>query len=120
MRTRHVIALVGAVFMLACGSAPKPTDALVNTQASLRAAREVGAGQVPDAQLHVKLAEEQVQRADKLMKDGDNEEAKRALDRAKADADLAVALAHHARAQQELENMQTTPTERSVSMTSAH
>jgi hypothetical protein len=86
----------------------------------LRAAREVGAARVPDAQLHVKLAEEQVQRADKLMKDGDNEEAKRALDRAKADADLAVALAHHAKAQQDLENMQTNPTAGSVSMTSAH
>src|SRR4051812_6716685 len=117
MKTRHVVALVGSVLVSACGGAPKPTDTLVHTQAALRAANEIGANKIPEAQLHMKLAEEQIQRADKLMADGDNEEAKSVLERAKADAELAVALTRHAHAQQELQGMTSTSHEQSVSMT---
>jgi hypothetical protein len=107
MKTQHVIALLGAVLVCACAGAPEPTEALVDTQASLRAAREIGATRIPAAQLHMQLAEEQLQHADKLMRDGENEDAKRLLERAKADADLAVALARNAGAQQDLENVRS-------------
>jgi hypothetical protein len=53
----------------------------------------VGSEQVPQAALHLKLAEEGVQRAKTLMGDGDNREATFVLMRAQADAELALALA---------------------------
>ncbi len=86
--------LVGS--MSACASAPKPTDQMVATEAALRAAKEVGAGTDPQAQLHAKLAEEQLDRARQLMEDVENEEAQRMLERAKADAELALALSRKA------------------------
>lgn len=81
---------------LACGGAPQPTDRLAGAQAAVRAAKEVGADKVPQAQLHTKLAEEQVVHANKLMEEGENERAEMVLRRATADAELAVALAREA------------------------
>ncbi len=57
-----------------------------------------GATEHPKAQLHLKLASEQIEKAKKLIADGDNEEAARVIDRARADADLALALAQQAKA----------------------
>ena len=44
---------------LACAGTPKPTAQLVQSEAALRAAEEVGASSVPQAQLHQTLAQEQ-------------------------------------------------------------
>jgi len=66
---------------------------LFGSKAAVRAAKEVGAKDVPQAQLHTQLAEEQVQQAQKLIEDGENERAEMLLRRAQADAELAVALA---------------------------
>jgi hypothetical protein len=98
--------LGGALLCAACAGAPKPTDQLVNAQAALRAADEVGADKIPQAQLHAQLAKEQIARANKLIEDGDNAEAERVLLRAKADAELAVALSRKAEASQGLEQAQ--------------
>jgi len=57
-----------------------------------------GANEDPKAQLHLKLANEQIEKAKKLIEDGKNEEASRLIDRAQADADLALALAQQANA----------------------
>jgi hypothetical protein len=96
--------VVGAtLFGLGCGSAAVPTEKLTAAEASLRAAKEVGASSVPQAELHLKLAEEQVQLARKLSADGENERAAQVLLRAKADADLALALARNAQAEHSLE-----------------
>jgi len=69
----------------------------------MRAAREIGAAQVPRAELHLRLAQEQVDKARKLAQDGDNEEAARLLNRAHADAELALALSREATAHRDLE-----------------
>jgi hypothetical protein len=84
----------------ACASTPEPTDRLVAAQSAMRAAKEVGISGVPQAQLHAQLAQEQLDKAEHLIKDGDNERAERLLLRATADAELALALSRQASAQQ--------------------
>lgn len=85
--------LCAALFGLACAGAPKPTDRLVATEATLRAAEEVGASNIAQAQLHQTLAQEQLAKARALMEEDENAQARSALERAKADAELALALA---------------------------
>jgi hypothetical protein len=84
----------------ACASAPEPTERLVAAQSAMRAAKEVGTSGVPQAQLHAQLAQEQLEKAERLIKDGDNERAERLLQRATADAELALAMSRQAAAQQ--------------------
>lgn len=86
-----------AASALGCASGPAPTDRLATAKGGVRSARELGAASVPEAALHVKLAEEQIQLANRLIADGENERADAALQRASADAEVAVALAHEKR-----------------------
>ena len=79
--------------------APKPEARMASSEGAIRGAEESGADQVPQATLHLKLAQEQRQQALQLIKDGDNHRAAFVLARAEADADLAVALAHELAAQ---------------------
>lgn len=69
----------------------------------MRAAKEVGAHEYPQAQLHAQLAQEELERAQKLIEDGDNERAERLLWRATADAELAVAVAKEGASKKEAE-----------------
>jgi hypothetical protein len=85
----------------ACASAPEPTERMASAEAAMRAAKEVGASSVPKAQLHNQLAQEQFDQAKKAIADGDNELAERLLERSKADAELALAIARESTAQQE-------------------
>jgi hypothetical protein len=104
MRTLKTSMVIGAtLFGLGCGGAAVPTEKLTDAEASIRAAKEVGGSSVPQAELHLKLAQEQVEFARKLSADGENERAAQVLLRAKADAELALALARDAQAQQSLE-----------------
>jgi hypothetical protein len=77
---------------LGCGSAPAPIAQRTDTMAALRSAEEVGAGGTPDAALHLQLAREQAAEADELIRVGRMQDAEAALERAKADAELAIAL----------------------------
>lgn len=87
-----------AVSGVACGGAAVPQESLTAAQAAAKGAEVGGANADPQAQLHLKLATEQIDKAKKLIEDGDNEEAARVIDRAQADADLALALAQQAKA----------------------
>jgi hypothetical protein len=100
--TTGFVAGIG-LMAIACGSAPQPTERLATAQGAVRAAKEVGAKDVPQAQLHTQLAEEQVQQAQKMIEDGDNERAEMVLRRAVADAELAVALAREADSKRQAE-----------------
>jgi len=82
-----------AVGLVACASTPAPHEREAASEASIRAANEVGAAQVPQAALHLKLAQEQLEKAKAQMKDGDNNDAAYTLLRAQADAELALSLA---------------------------
>lgn len=102
LRGIGVLTGVGVLLQLgACGSAPQPTDRLVSAKAAMRAAKEVGAAKNPQAQLHVQLAQEELDRAQKLLEDGENEAADGMLRRATADAELAVAVAREGHSKEE-------------------
>lgn len=84
-------ALVAASALAAgCGSAPIPADRMANAQASIKGAEVVGARNDPTAALHLRLAQENYDKAQKLAKDGDTDRAKLMLLRAEADAELAL------------------------------
>ncbi len=65
----------------------------------MRGAVEAGAGNVPDAMLHLKLAQEERGQALLLIQDGSYHRASLMLARSEADSELAIALAHAAVAQ---------------------
>jgi predicted transcriptional regulator len=95
----------------ACGGTQVPTEHVAQSEASIRAAEEVGAKSVPTAALHLQLAKEQFEQAKVLIKNNENERAKYVLARAAADAELAVALAResamHDEAQKAYEQVQS-------------
>lgn len=104
MNTRITFALASSAVLLACGaSMPPPTQRMADAESAHRAAQELGASKQPSAQLHLKLAEEQMAKAKKLMNDGQNAEATSLLIRSKADSELAVALAREQKAAAELQ-----------------
>jgi len=91
-----------ATVSMACATAALPPEQLASTEASLRAAQELGAQSIPKAELHLRLAKEEVAQARKFAESGDEDLGKMQLERAKADAELAVALSREATAQQNL------------------
>ncbi len=96
-RAWYVLALSGAFLIVGCGSSmPVPDTQLNASKADIRAAEEVGAPNNPQAALHLKMARDQITDAEALIKDGENEKASLVLDRADADAQLAIEMTHAA------------------------
>lgn len=94
MDRKLVLAPLSVALLFACGATfPPPTQHLADAESAHRSALELGAANQPSAQLHVKLAEEQMTKAKGLMSDGDNKEADSLLIRSRADSELALALA---------------------------
>ena len=93
MRAHRVVATAPLLLLFACASFPPPTQRMADAESAHRSALELGAANQPAAQLHVKLAEEQMTKAKTLMNSGDNKEADSLLIRSKADSELALALA---------------------------
>lgn len=101
-KRRHIataVLLAAIVPTFACASAP--TRQLSDTKAALRAAEEMSGPENPKAAYHLKLAEDQIAAAEKLIDDGDGDnqdmrEARRYLERAEVDAELAIAYARTA------------------------
>ncbi len=102
-RRLRLIGGAAAVLALAvaCGGAQLPAKDVSTVNAEIKAAEVVGASQNPRAALHLKLAQDQLREAQQLADDGDEDEARLTLERARADAELATALAQEARAAQE-------------------
>jgi hypothetical protein len=93
MRIPIVTMTTTLLLALGCaGSYPPPTQKMADVQSANRSANELGAQNNPKAQLHLKLSEEQLELAKAAVKDDDNEVADSLLTRAKADAELAIAL----------------------------
>lgn len=84
---------IAGVMAPGCASHPAPNAKAASSEAAIRAAEETGSRDVPQAALHLKLAQEQLQRAKELIRDNDNQRAEYVLARAEADAELAIALA---------------------------
>ena len=104
LKSLSVCAPVLLGLVLACGASfPVPTQHMADAESAHRSAIELGAASQPDAELHVKLAEEQIAKAKTLLNDGDNKEADSLLIRSKADSELALALAREQAARAELQ-----------------
>jgi hypothetical protein len=94
---------IGALFAtvaLACGGAQLNQGRATDVQAAMRAAEAVGAEQQPKASLELQLAREQLEQAKRLAADGENGDANLLLERAHADAELALQLARTEQEQQ--------------------
>src|SRR5262249_21710337 len=118
MRVIHWAMSVSILGLAGCASSTPPHDRQASSEAAIRAANEVGAPQVPQAPLHLKLAQEQLERGKAQIKNSDNDAAAYTLMRAQADAELALALARENKtrfdAQQVIEKAQTLRNERSA------
>lgn len=104
-RARVLIAGLAMSFLGACG-ASAPNAAHTDAVAAIRSAQTVGATEEPEASLHLELAREQLADAEDRMERGDNEKARRLLECAQADAELAVALAQYATVRAEAQQTQ--------------
>ena len=91
-RTAIALAIVGVVGLSGCTSSPVPHAKVASSEAAIRAAQETGSRDVPQAALHLKLAEEQLEQAKKLIRNDETERAWYVLSRAEADAELAIVL----------------------------
>jgi hypothetical protein len=99
------------VLSTGCATVAPPNEKLASSQAAIRGAEEVGARGVPQAALHLKLAQEQVDQAKVMMREGETERAGLVLSRAQVDAELALALAREngerRQAQQAIQQVQS-------------
>jgi uncharacterized membrane protein len=89
-----------ALVMGACGGAPLNQAKLAQAQAAMHAAETLGAANDPKAKQSLDLARQQIDKAQRLARDGEGEEANLYLSRATADADLASQLMRTQSAQQ--------------------
>ena len=101
MSNRKFTNLLSAGFVAAvtaaCGRGGIPAEQLASARSAARAAEEVGAKQQPQSALHLKLAQDQIAEAERLIEDGENERAKLVLHQARSDAELALALTRELR-----------------------
>ena len=84
--------------VVACGGSSLPPAKVADTQSSITAASAVGADQHPQAALHLKMARDQLKQAQGLIDDGKDDQAKLVLERADADAQVALMLTREAEA----------------------
>jgi Domain of unknown function (DUF4398) len=82
--------VVGTFATINCASSP-PLKTEPSTS-GIRAAEAVGASNVPRAALHLQLAKEELNQANKLWSSGDKEQGASMLLRAQVDAELALAI----------------------------
>lgn len=108
MRHAHLWTLFAALgFTVACGgSYPPPNERMATSESAVRGAQEVGAQNDPKAALYLKLAQEEIDKAKGLVRDGENKKAEMLLLRADADAELALAVARQTNTRQEAQAAQ--------------
>jgi hypothetical protein len=96
-----LLALLGA-----CGGSTLPPAKSAETLASISAATAVGADNNPQGALHLKMARDQLKQAQTLSEDGNGEEAGLVIERAQADAELALVITREAQASNSLRKAQ--------------
>lgn len=87
------LALMGSACAARRVTAEPPTARLAESQATLRAAEQIGAARVPEAATYLGFAQQGVVTAQQLMSEGRYGAADLQLRQAAADAELALALA---------------------------
>jgi uncharacterized protein YqfA (UPF0365 family) len=110
---KTLISIVGIAFLAGCGASfPAPTQRLADAESASRSARELGADKKTAAQLNLKLADEEIAAAKTEMANGENKRADYILLRAKADAELSLALAREVDAKSETAKTVETSTQK--------
>lgn len=98
MRTLAAALVVGLAVAAGCSSFPKPEARAASSAGAIRGAEEAGASSVPQAALHLKLAQEERDKGMALMRSGEYERAHYMLMRSEADAELANAISREMQA----------------------
>lgn len=100
MKLRNLVAAGAAAVLtiplVGCGGASVPAETVMETEASLKAAETLGAEQTPQAALYLTYAREQMARAEELIEEDEGAAAVMMLERAQADAEVAMSLAREA------------------------
>jgi hypothetical protein len=100
----NIVTLMSAALLslavAGCASTSIAPERFSKPNAQVAAAKEAGAEENPEAALHLKLANDAIARAKSQARDGEGHRANFTLDRATADAELALELARleHTRA----------------------
>jgi hypothetical protein len=92
----RLVCLLALAAVAGCGAGSPPHHQLGVSQAAIRTAEEIGAGDAPQAALHLKMARDHLASARRLMAEESYDAAALVLRRAEADAELAIALAREA------------------------
>jgi len=95
---RSTVAILFTICLVGCSSSSLPPAKVVETQSSISAAAAVGAEQNPQAALHLKMARDQLSEAQSLIDSGKNDAARLVLERANADAEVALMITREAAA----------------------
>ena len=95
---RLTATLLFTTWMVACAGSSLPPAKVAETQSAISAAAAVGAEQNPQAALHLKMARDQLTEAQGLIDSGKNDEARLVLERADADAEVALMITREAQA----------------------
>jgi hypothetical protein len=95
---KPIIHLILGCTAVACGGSSLPPASVTDAEKAISAADAVNAEYTPQGALHLKMARDRLAEARELIDDGDEEEARLALEGAKADAELALMLARTAEA----------------------
>jgi hypothetical protein len=90
----------------ACAPKPPPSARVGSSEATIRAARELGAARIPESRLHLEQADEELARARRFLADGEHDKASWLLARSEVDAQLAIAIAKEADARARAERAQ--------------
>lgn len=96
---RYASTVACTLLIAACGGSALPPAKVADTQSSISAAAAVGAEQNPQAALHLKMARDQLSQAQGLINDGKNDQARLVLERANADAEVALMITREAQAE---------------------
>lgn len=106
MKTQLTTLALGLT-LAGCATVPPPTESLAASMGSVQTAEQMGAEQVPQAALSLKLAQDEVDRTRALMADKKNRRAGLMARRAVSDAELAIALVREHEAQMEAQRAET-------------
>jgi pyridoxal biosynthesis lyase PdxS len=94
------IGLLATFALAACAGQSQTTTHLAESMAAVRGAETAGAARIPQAALHLKLAQEEIKQAEDA--NDDTERSNSLALRAYNDADLALALTREADSRQQL------------------
>lgn len=101
----RAIVILTFAFAAACASSRGsiPVRQVADTEAAYRSAQAIDADKIPQAALHLQLAREQMELAQKLVNAKEYERAEGALLRARVDAEMATAITQRDKTKKEAE-----------------